>query len=231
MRPGPFTLPLLGCLAATACADFATPAELTKPTVLAVIADPPLARPGQTTALSVVVAGPDGPMEPDAVSWRLIETWPGAPVFGTLEPTAGATATFQAPRPLPELPDGVEPVVSVESTVEAAGTQVVVIKGLLVIDLPSQNPTIPIFAIGGQVVDDTVRLRAGAPYELDVAVEPRPGERARFAWYSTAGTIERYQSNPTVLTARDEPGEGWIFVVARDGLGGVAWRAVAATIE
>src|SRR5512135_2159121 len=56
-----------------ACADFATPAELTKPTVLAVIADPPLVPPGAESALSVVLVGPDGPMDPDATTWKMIE--------------------------------------------------------------------------------------------------------------------------------------------------------------
>lgn len=210
-----------------ACSDFATPAELTKPTVLAVVADPPLVAPGGETALSIVMAGPDGPMVPDQVSWRLVETLPGVPPFGEIEGGAG-TATYRAPDPLPVLPEGAPPVTSVEATVEADGTSVLVVKAVVVADVPARNPAIAVLAVGGEVAGDRVVLGAGQTVDLDAGADPRPGEMAAWAWYSTAGAIERYQSNPTQLEVEDD---GWIFVVFRDGMGGVAWRAIEVAVE
>jgi hypothetical protein len=214
-----------------ACGDFVTPAELTKPTVLAVIADPPLVAPGAASGLDVVVAGPDGPMTPDATSWRLIETFPGVPPFGAVVPGEAGGATFEAPDPVPELPENVPPISSVEVTVEAGEERIVVVKGMLVTDVPGANPAISALAVGAQVVGDTVTVAAGQPLYLDVGLEPPAGDDATFAWYSTVGGIERYQSNPAELIASEEPEEGWLFVVVRDGRGGVAWRGVQVTVE
>lgn len=218
---------LLAGATLAACTDFATPAELTKPTVLAVVAEPPLVAPGEATELSIVMAGPDGPMTPDAVSWRLVETLPGVPPFGEVDGGAGA-ATYQAPDELPALPEGVPPVTSIEATVEADGTSVVVVKAVVVADVPAANPAIAVLAIGGEVAGDRVVVGAGETVDLDVGTDPPPGEDAAFAWYSTAGEIERYQSNPAALVVEDD---GWLFVVFRDGRGGVAWRAVEVAVE
>ena len=43
------SLVAIAALAAAACTDFATPAELTKPTILAVTAEPPVVAPGAQT--------------------------------------------------------------------------------------------------------------------------------------------------------------------------------------
>ncbi len=213
-----------------ACAEFATPAELTKPTVLAVIADPPLVAPGASSALEVVVAGPDGPLVPASTSWRLIETFPGVPPFGEVVPGDTGTATYQAPDPVPDLPENVPPVSSVEVTVSAGDEQIVVVKAMVVTDLEGANPTIDTLAVGDAVAGDAVEVAAGAAVYLDVGVDPPVGDDATFAWYSTVGAIERYQSNPTELIALDEAKDGWIFVVVRDGRGGVAWRGVEVSV-
>ena len=43
--------------------------------------------------------------------------------------------------------------------------------------------------------------------------------------------IVKYQSNPTTMTAAEDAGAGWLFIVARDGKGGMAWRGVEITVE
>jgi hypothetical protein len=216
------------------CADFATPAELTKPTILAIVAEPPLVAPGAETELSVVLAGPDGPMAADAVEWALIESIPGIPAFGTIEPGATGTATYTAPDPLPELPEGVPPISSVAVSVTAGDTAIESIKVVGVADLPVANPRITVLAVGGAVFapGEALTLEAGASYALDLGVEPPPGEDAAFAWYTTAGEIEQYQSNPCELIAAEEPrDDAWLFVVIRDGRGGVAVRGQPVTVE
>jgi hypothetical protein len=223
---------VLALCASTACTDFATPAELTKPTVLAIVADPPLVATGGTSELSVVLAGPDGPMSADQVEWALVETFPGVPPFGAV--SAGAApgeATFTVPDPLPPQPDGALPVSTVQATVTAGEETIVVVKAMVVADLPSANPEITALAIGGDVVDNAVTVTAGATVPLDVGTEPAPSDDATYAWYSTVGEIQDYQSNPCELVVAQAPGEGWLFVVVRDGRGGVAWRGVRTTVE
>jgi hypothetical protein len=222
---------LIALLVGPACGEFSTPAELTKPTVLAVIAEPPLVAPGATTELEVVVAGPGGLVEPSETRWTLTETFSGVPPFGELTAVGARSAIYRAPDPVPELPRDVPPLVGVEVTVVADDLEIVVIKALLVADLPSANPSITAVAIGGAVVGDTATIRAGDVVELDVGVEPAPGDDATFAWYSTVGEIARYQSNPTELIAADAARDGWLFVVVRDGRGGVAWRGVEVAVE
>jgi hypothetical protein len=213
------------------CTDFPTPAELTKPTILAIVAEPPLIGPGASTELTLVLAGPDGPMTPAAVDWAIAESYPGVPVFGTVEPGPDGTATYTAPDPLPALPEGTPPVTSIAVSVEADGTRIESIKVIAVADLPAENPAFTVLAVGGEVAGPELTLAAGQTYGLDIGVEPAPGEGSSFAWYSTAGEIEQYQSNPTELVAAEAPGEGWLFVVFRDGRGGVAWRGLPVTVE
>jgi hypothetical protein len=216
------------------CADFATPAELTKPTILAIVAEPPLVAPGAETELSVILAGPDGPMAADAVDWALVESLPGIPAFGTIEPGATGTATYTAPDPLPELPEGVPPITSVAVAVDAGDTAIESIKVVGVADFPAVNPRVTVLAIGGVAFGpgETVALDAGGSYALDVGIDPAPGEDAAFAWYTTARENKQYQSNPCELIAADEPrDDAWLFVVLRDGLGGVVVRGQPMTVE
>ncbi len=214
-----------------ACGEFSTPAELTKPTILAVIADPPLIAEGESTTLSVVVAGPEGPMIPEAAGWALVETLPGVPPFGELTAHDDGTATFTAPDPVPDLPDGAPPVSSVELTVTAGELTLKTIKLLVVTDVPAANPAITSLIVGEVEAEDGQHVATDVVYPIEVAIDPEPGEDATYAWYSTAGVIEEYQSNPAELIGAEEAGDGWLFVVVRDGRGGVAWRGVELVVE
>jgi hypothetical protein len=51
-----------------------------------------------------------------------------------------------------------------------------------------------------------------------------------FAWFSTVGDIERYLDAETTLEVKEElEATGWIFVVARNGVGGISWRSIMIT--
>jgi len=213
------------------CGDFPTPAELTKPTILAVVADPPLVAEGESTTLNVVVAGPDGPMAPDALDWVLIETLPGVPVFGALVANDDGTATYTAPDPLPERPQGAPPVDSVQLTVTVGDETLTSIKAVVVTDVPAANPAITSLIVGEAEAEDGMHVASDVVYPIEVELDPAPGEDATYAWYSTAGAIEQYQSNPAELVGAEEAGDGWLFVVVRDGRGGVAWRGVEVIVE
>ncbi len=217
-------------LASAACTDFASPAELTKPTVLAVIADPPLVAPGATTTLTVAMAGPEGVVIPDDVQWRLAETLPGVPPLGEVTGD-DAGASYTAPAELPELPEGSLPLDSVEATITVGGETVIVIKAILITELAAANPAITSFTIGEADAVDGLTIARDAPVALAITTDPAPGEDATFAWYSTVGLIDQYQSNPTELIGAEAARQGWLFVVMRDGRGGVAWRGVSLEVE
>lgn len=213
-------------LAVAGCTDFATPAELTKPTILAITAEPPVVAPGQTTELAVAVADGSGLLEV-APRWSLVETYRGVPPMGSL-----ASSTYTAPDPVPTLPPNAPPIDSVQLELDVGGTTLTAIKVVPVVEAARANPAIEAFTVGaGDALAGPLTVPRGATLDLAVTTDPAAGEEARYAWYSSAGAIEAYQSNPTTMVASDEAKTGWLFVVVRDGLGGVAWRGVEVTVE
>jgi hypothetical protein len=230
---GRVLVPLLLAVAATGCDDFATPAELTKPTVLAVIADPPLVAPGKSAQVTIVMAGPDGPIAAPAVTWTLAETYPGIAPFGTLATNPDGSATYLAPDPLPALPDKVPPVVSVQAVVagEPPAAPIDAIKVIGVIDVPATNPVISDITFAGASGGAAITVDHGATLDLAATLATPLDDKASYAWYSTAGTIARYQSNPTSLVAAAVASSGWVYVVVRDGKGGTAVRSIAVTVR
>lgn len=216
------------------CTDFATPAQLAAPTIIAVVAEPPIVAPGQQTEVSVVVAGPDGRLEGLTPRWSLVESFPTVPPMGTLS-VDGDVATYQAPDQVPPRPEDVPPVDTLRLEVDvpdgAGGTRTLAaVKAIAVLPEPAANPTLTILDGDGAEVTE-LRASAGEAIALSLGVSPAPTAAARYAWYATLGEIEDYQSSPTELLAPAERGTGELFAVVRDGAGGVAWRAVPIVIE
>ncbi len=213
--------------ALASCTDFATPAELTRPTILAVTAEPPVVAPGGQTELSVVVVDAGGVLTGLPARWSLVETYRGVPPMGSL-----AGSTYTAPDPLPPLPPNAPPIDSVQLEVDTGEGTLRAIKVIPVVALAATNPAITAFTVGA---DDglagPLTVARDAALELAVVTDPPAGDDARYAWYSSAGGIERYQSNPTTMVAAEAATRGWVFVVVRDGKGGVAWRGVEVIVE
>ncbi|HVV83204.1 MAG TPA: hypothetical protein VHE35_08990 [Kofleriaceae bacterium] len=228
------TLPLaaaaaiVGAAAAGAgCTDFATPAELTKPTILAVIAEPPIVAPGAQTELSVAVVDGTGVLMDLPARWSLVETYRGVPPMGTL-----TGSTYTAPDPIPTLPPNAPPIDSVQLEVDTSAGTLTAIKAVPVASVDAANPTIDTFTVGASdALAGPITVTHGATLDLDVVTDPPATADARYAWYSSVGDIEQYQSNPTTMIAADQAKSGWMFVVVRDGKGGVTWRGVAVTVE
>ena len=220
------SLVAIAALAAAACTDFATPAELTKPTILAVTAEPPVVAPGARTELAVALADGTGVLTGLPTRWSLVSTYPGVPPMGTL-----TGSTYTAPDPIPTLPANALPIDSVKLEVDTAIGTLIAIKVVPVTTVITSNPTITGFTVGtGDALAGPLTVAHGQPVDLTVVTEPASGDTARFAWYCSAGAIDRYQSNPTTMVASDTPTSGWLFVVIRDGKGGVAWRGVEVTV-
>ncbi|MBK9069462.1 MAG: hypothetical protein IPL79_00415 [Myxococcales bacterium] len=209
------------------CETFPTPAELQKPTVIAVVATPPIARLGETSSLQIVMVDENGPLQPSDVTWTLRPTYSGYETIGTLEPGDVGEAVYRAPATLPELPANALPLDTLAIEVSGGGATIDVIKLMGVADLESSNPEVELLADGAPVIDELTVTRDGT-FVLSLVEAPDAGDDARYAWYSTFGTIEKYQSNPTEIEidADEDVTEGWLHAVYRDGRGGVAWRSV-----
>jgi hypothetical protein len=233
-RIAALALALPALAAAAACTDFATPAELTKPTILAVVADPPVVAPGESAVLDTVVVDATGVLTGLTQRHKLVETYTGVPPMGTLD-TSGGELRYIAPDPLPPLPESTPALDSVQIDVDSPdGTVLRTIKVMLVTDaIATENPVISRLTVNGaDALAGPVTVARNAEVALDVATEPAAGEDARFAWYTSAGLIEKYQSTPTELVASEDAlSAGWLFVVVRDGVGGVAWHGVQVIVE
>lgn len=216
-----------------ACDDFAPPSALSASQVVGVIAEPPIVAPGETTILTPLIATPQGPVTGAAgysATWTLTETLPGVPPFGELTARPDGTAQYRAPMTVPPLPPNAPPLDSAQLTAVLDGRKVTTLKAVLVAGVPTANPAISALTADGVTIGEGLTLEAGAEVELEVRTTPAAQDNARFAWYSSLGEIEKYQSNPTTLVAK-EPGSGWLYVVVRDGQLGVAWRALPVTVR
>lgn len=211
------------------CNDFATPAELDRPQVLAIVAEPPALAAGERAALSVVVAGPEGQIEPAMPMWASVAPVPNAPAVGTVE-RDGDTYYYVAPPMQPAM----NPTLAlVEVTVDVGrDAPLVANKALAVGSLILRNPVVESFtADGTDVLDaEVMSVAAGATVPIEVGVVDGLPLDGFVSWYSTVGEIELYRSNPTEIVF-DTAAEGWLFAVVRDGMGGIAWTKVRVVVE
>ena len=215
-----------------ACDEFATPAELAHPQILAIRAEPPVITPGTTATLELLIADADGRMSAPNVAWEVTSAGPGAPLLGAVEGQPDGTALYTAPTELAEEPA----LASVQATVDVGeSAPLIAIKGigLLSADLGLVNPTVSAFLVDevDRLAEQNIVVAPGQTVALEIATEPASGDMATYAWYSTGGAIERYQSNPTEMVASETPTSGWLFAVTRDGFGGVAWHAVQLDVQ
>jgi hypothetical protein len=218
-------------LGAAACTDFATPAELTKPTILAITADPPIVAPGASAVLETVVIDAGGVMLGLTERHALVETYPGIPPMGRLE-QVGDEVRYIAPDPVPPLPDNAPPLDSVQFEIDTPEGTLRAIKVMPVAAVTATNPVISRLTVGdSDALAGPLTLARDAALAIEVAIEPPAGGDARYAWYTSAGLIEKYQSTPAELVAAEDARRGWLFVVVRDGVGGVAWHGVEVTVE
>jgi hypothetical protein len=221
---------VLFALLGSACTDFATPAELQKTTILAVVSDPPVTPPGAQSRLELVVVDQTGRVPAPASTWRMVETFPGVPPMGTIADNGDGTASYTAPTNPPAPQGETPPIDSVEIELATMPRPLTVLKAQVVADVPSQNPTLATLTVDGADATAAATARAGQPSTVAVTIDPPAGKDATYAWYTTLGKIEEYQSAEATLEA-EAAGSGWLFVVVRDGLGGVAWHATPLTVQ
>jgi hypothetical protein len=211
-------------VASAGCEDFATPAELDRPQILAIASDPASVAPGERARLSLLVAGPEGAVAPDQVAWSLT-TEPGVSALGRVE-LEGDDAYYVAPGAVAEDPTGT----LVQADVTAGDAALVGLKAMVVSTLELENPTVTAIERDGAAIAGELVVRRGDRFELAVALEPEATGDLQVAWYTTALTIDHYRSQPTEAEVADDAEDGWLFAVARDR-GGVGWLAVPVVVE
>lgn len=205
---------------AVGCSEFETPAELYKPQIVALRADPPVVAPGQSTALTALVAGPSGVMTPP-VSWHV--------------PSAAAIiedGDEASPRLV--VPDGASAgIIELVATVDAGGDSLVGVRAIEIVETGRVNPSIIELRVGQTLSEpgEPIAVPVDGEIELDVRVAPEAPEGSSVSWYANVGTIDLYRRAPTSLRAPDSPGAGTLIVVYRDGRGGVAWQTRTLSVE
>jgi hypothetical protein len=219
-----FPASLAIAVASAGCKDFATPAELDRPQILAIASEPAAVAPGERAHLSILIAGPDGAIAPEAVAWS-VTTQPGVPQLGRVE-TEGDDAFYVAPAEVDDDPTGT----LVQAEVTAGDSDLVGLKAMVVTELELDNPVVTAIERDGAAVADELVVRRGAHFELGVALETEPTEDLEVSWYSTSLSIEKYRSDPTEVEVPDDAEDGWLFAVARDQ-GGVGWGALPVRIR
>ena len=219
-----FLASLAIAVASAGCEDFATPAELDRPQILAMASEPASVAPGERARLSLLVAGPEGPIAPDAVTWRLTTT-PGVPELGRVE-RDGAETWYVAPAAVDDDPTGT----LIQADVTAGDAVLIGVKAMVVSELELENPAVTALERDGAAIGDPeLRVRRGVRFELAVALEPEATDDLEVSWYSTSLTIEKYRSHPTEVEVPDDAEDGWLVAVARDR-GGVGWLAIPVAV-
>lgn len=217
----PALLTLL-CLPA-ACDEFATPADLDRPQILAIRSVPASVGVGESATLSILVADQDGPILTPAVSWSVV-TEPGSPGLGSIV-TNSDSAVYTAPSTL----EGAPTVTSIEATVGIGDLSLTGVKAMFIGGPSLANPQLDEVYMDGQSVSESVTIPTGSSVTLSISIEGL-SEEATFSWYGRPGTIAEYRSAFAQYQAPDEPGEGWIFIVVRD-LGGISYRYLPLQVE
>ncbi|HPH69874.1 MAG TPA: hypothetical protein PLF40_29180 [Kofleriaceae bacterium] len=232
LRCGLFGLLMASLLASASCTDFAPPAALERPIVIAITAEPPTVGLGQSTRLELIVASPDGQQPVNAAVWSITPTIPGVPALGSITSNVDGSATYTAPTTLPALPPDANPVDTVAVDLPIGGVDSHSVKVVPVVNLPQppKNPVVTDLLLDNVAVTNAIVLKAGVRAELSAVIAPVAGEKAAFAWYASAGKIEQYLSNPTSIVA-ETPGNGWLFFVVRDGTLGSAWRKMPIVVQ
>lgn len=223
-------LPALALLAtaSAACTDLPMPPDLAAPQILGVRAANPAIPAGERTALDLLLGGPAGIIEPDSVEWEVVGLSETAPALGTIE-FEGDQAFYVAPDSVTDIE-----LATVQVTVTSGDRVLEAIKGVAVgAPVATENPQITDLVVDGASVapGSQLSMSVEAVAALDLRVSPEPGDDADYAWYSNVAEIDLFRRVPSELVAAEEPGEGVLIGVYRDGLGGIDWTSVELVVE
>ena len=213
--------PLAVWTLASGCTDFDLPSALTREQVVAVRSTPASLTPGTRAQLDALIAGPDGVVEDAELNWSLTTPTAGA----SIEVDDSGAAWLSVTDGVAPGPVGITLDVIAPSGAEASALKIVEVG-----DQPGDNPG-PMGLRAGELPIEGTELHVAAGATVALTAEPEGVESPQLSWYATVGEIELYRRNPTELVAPEEPDEGWLIAVVRDGAGGVTWQIVSLVVE
>ncbi len=207
---------VIAVLLGSACSDFASPAELKRPQVLALRIEPAVLSPGQRGKLSALVAGPDGPIAA-SVEWSVERSSEdGAELLlidGEWWLDVASVATL-----------GNE--IRLDAAISVGEETLLATRAVEVAASPRANPLIESVHIDSQAVDDQgIRMELGSSLVVGLEVGIDLSHSGAVTWYASVGVLDIFHQ-PTAKLVANEPGQGWLIVVCRDGLGGLDWALV-----
>ena len=208
-------------LALAGCTDFDLPSALSREQVVAVRATPASPTPGTRARLEALVAGPDGIVDDAELTWSLPEPTDGAAI--EVDPDGSAWLAVAA-----DMEPG--PIGIALAVTGASGDDISALKTVEVRAEERDNPG-PMGVRAGDQQIEGAELHVPVGATIALTAEPVGVEAPEVSWYATVGEIELYRRNPTELVAPEEPDDGWLIAVVRDGAGGVTWQIVSLAVE
>jgi hypothetical protein len=215
------------------CDVSSAPAELDRARVLAVRVSPAHLSPGDVASIDALIGSADGTVAEVAPT---SVTLAGEPIDGMISRGDDGWRVACPPEPaLAELRGAFElgdddPVavpldVGVDVDGEPLGATKVVFLGS-----DGDDPVLAGITVSGAQTDDDGTVVV-APGDIAIAAGGASGQtELSYAWYSSVGTIDLYQSDAATLTA-PEPTTGQLVLVVRDQRGGVVWSWLDLRVE
>lgn len=196
--------------------------------VVAARATPPRVRAGEATAIDALVAhegrgvSVENPLDAQVGTARFaayLEQRDGAWVLTA--PDARTLATARPAMGLPEdAPVPVDVMLTFPRSTNRSSPEPVRVKKTVWLGEPSQNPTVPPVTVDGVPAGSELVVPIGRDVYLSVDA---PGMRVN--WLTSVGTLFQDDVATSFLrVAEEDPREGELVVVVRDGEGGVAWQ-------
>lgn len=226
-------IPLAAVGALAACNPETTPRwELVHDRIVAVRASQPGLAPGGRADLALLVTSTgDGPAEVPPLA---VEVAPGtpAPLVGAVSAEGGwhvdapGAPALDAARLALGLDADAPVPLGLVVTVAIDGAPFVATKTVWLGEA-ADNPVIAGVMVGGAAVEPGEQASA-AVGEIELAVDA-PAEDD-VAWLTSIGDLEDVDDAIAHLTV-DEPADGQLVVVVRDGRGGLAWRVFALRVD
>lgn len=208
---------ILIALSLAACADLSTPADLAQPQIIALTADPPSLGSSEQALLDVLIAGPDGEIPPSRVVWS------------TAGVSGAEVSRLQDDTWLLQAPPSIEGSPYAELEVSVLLDDGTTLMGARSVALGTRRtqPIIVDILVNGQALPlgETLQVAVNAELELALKVSPTMTDLSIVSWFSNVGEFEHYRRTPARFLAR-ETDNGSLFVVYRDGSGGLTYRVL-----